>query len=388
MRARPPGCLALIALLLAGCATAPLPSPLKREPVPPSAMMKERFPDHLRVAYSDAGDWLVPWLLHYWAHADDPAPHLARLNDLKADGLTTEEALLVLLPGLGLWTHASYANLPQVRDRVAAGCPVVVQLAAGSGRQRGRRFAIVTAAPASGALTVLYDDGREVALSEVDFVTAWRPVRYWMLTASPPERATWPMRSGERVNLIRFMDRTGQSARADAIGEEALARDPNNPDLLASLGLRAWSRGRPADAEHLLRRALALNPRHVRAANNLSWMLAEQGRALEEADELARRAVLLEPSNPRLLDTQGFVLMKQGRHAEAVPVLERAWHRARTLSPETRIEIGVRLAQAYAKSGQHDRVPQLLVPLRQLNPALVIPEDLQPHDTTPGGPME
>jgi tetratricopeptide (TPR) repeat protein len=388
MRARPPGCLALTALLLAGCATAPLPSPLKREPVPPSAMMKERFPDHLRVAYSDAGDWLVPWLLHYWAHADDPAPHLARLNDLKADGLTTEEALLVLLPGLGLWTHASYANLPQVRDRVAAGCPVVVQLAAGSGRQRGRRFAIVTAAPASGALTVLYDDGREVALSEVDFVTAWRPVRYWMLTASPPERATWPMRSGERVNLIRFMDRAGQSARADAIGEEALARDPNNPDLLASLGLRAWSRGRPADAERLLRRALALNPRHVRAANNLSWMLAEQGRALEEADELARRAVLLEPSNPRLLDTQGFVLMKQGRHAEAVPVLERAWHRARTLSPETRIEIGVRLAQAYAKSGQHDRVPQLLVPLRQLNPALVIPEDLQPHDTTPGGPME
>lgn len=388
MRARPPGCLALIALLLAGCATAPLPSPLKREPVPPSAMMKERFPDHLRVAYSDAGDWLVPWLLHYWAHADDPAPHVARLNDLKSDGLTTEEALLVLLPGLGLWTHASYANVTLVRERVAAGCPVIVQLAAGSGRQRGRRFAIVTGAPAPGALTVLYDDGREVDLNELDFVTAWRPVRYWMLTASPPERATWPMRSGERVNLIRFMDRAGQSARADAIGEEALARDPNNPDLLASLGLRAWSRGRPADAERLLRRALALNPRHVRAANNLSWMLAEQGRALEEADELARRAVMLEPSNPRLLDTQGFVLMKQGRHAEAVPVLERAWHRARTLSPETRIEIGVRLAQAYAKSGQHDRVPQLLVPLRQLNPNLVIPEDLQPHDTTPGGPIE
>ena len=388
MRARPPGCLALIALLLAGCATAPLPSPLGREPVPPSALMKERFPDHLRVAYSDAGDWLVPWLLHYWAHADDPAPHVARLNALKASGLTTEEALLVLLPDIGFWTHASYANLPQVRDRVAAGCPVVVQLSAGSGRQRGRRFAIVTDAPASGALTVLYDDGREVSINELDFVTAWRPIRYWMLTASPPERATWPLRSGERVNLIRFMDRAGRTKHADVLAGEALARDPSNPDLLASLGLRAWSRGRPADAERLLRRALALNPRHVRAANNLAWMLAEQGHALEEADELARRAVLLEPSNPRLLDTQGFVLMTQGRHEEAAAVLERAWHRARTLAPETRIEIGVRLAQAYAKAGQHDRVPLILGPLRQLDPDLVIPEDLQPHDTPPGGPVE
>ena len=109
---------------------------------------------------------------------------------------------------------------------------------------------------------------------------------------------------------------------------EALARDPDDAELL---GLRAQlhtTAGRWQPAIQDYRAALAIESDDATSLNNLAWILLEEAppelRDHEEAERLVRRALLLEPENPYVLGTYGTARLRAGDFAEAARNLARA----------------------------------------------------------------
>ncbi len=363
----------LLCLALGGCA-----APQAPEKPSARALLDERFPHRARTVREDDGRWIADWLANRWALAYDRTMLRRHLDAELKKGYSIEEALLVALPSVGLWTHAAYGTWPELVARLQGEAPVVVQLGMTSGPRRVRRFAVVTAIdPIEGSVRTRMQDGADVLFSKDEFLARWSSYRNWMLIACPPESARWPMRSAERMSLIRYNDLVGRVDAADALAAEALELDPSNADLLTALGTRALLRGRKDEAEALFRAALRADDRHAPAANNLAYLLGERGGDLEEALALARRATLLEPSNPRILHTYGSLLGKAGRWEESRLNLERAWERANVLPLAARIEVGCSLALAYYSTASPHLACGIIQALRRKHPDLQLPKALQ-----------
>jgi len=131
---------------------------------------------------------------------------------------------------------------------------------------------------------------------------------------------------------------------------EADASNASYPYQAAQIELSA---GRVAGAESRLREALRRDPVHAHANNDLAWILAERGEALDQALALATRASEMDAS-AAVFDTLGWVNYRRGAHAEAVAALERA-HGLDAGSPS----IAYRLALALVELGERDRAEAL-----------------------------
>lgn len=362
-------------LSVVGCKTA--------SPIAASAPQRAASPSlQLDGARWDEANQLAAWALHRWQRADDPQALEAALRAQREAGQSVEGALMAVLADAGIWVYAQYGTMSLLQGFLADGVPVVVQVLYPD--QRERQMAIVAEIDSDRNTVVLVrPDGAEVQLDRVVFGAAWQRTRRWMATVCPPARALWTLRPFEMLDLIRFHDRRSEAEKADAVAALAVERYPDNPDVLVSLAVRARQLGRVTDAERWLRHALRVDDRHVRAANSLAFLLAEQGRSLDEAASLARRAVLLEPTNPYTLDTQGFIFMQQKNWPEACRVLDQAWQRARTLSPAARVEIGLHLAEAHRQNEEPRFARDVLHILLKDNPDLLLPPALQQLTVAP-----
>lgn len=114
-------------------------------------------------------------------------------------------------------------------------------------------------------------------------------------------------------------------ARAGALLDDALRRDPADYDVVVIAAMFRHLQGSFEDEARLYREALAIRPGEATASNNLAWVYSEHlGRpdlALPVLDEAIRR-------NGRsmgwILDTRGVVLTRLGRLDEAIGVLNEA----------------------------------------------------------------
>jgi tetratricopeptide (TPR) repeat protein len=122
----------------------------------------------------------------------------------------------------------------------------------------------------------------------------------------------------------------------------ALGMEPNNTDVLYSLGRCLYTKSLFSDAEKVYLRVLALDPAHLKAEENLGLTLDAQDdpqqaeKALRTAAQWARERGLQDPWP--YLDL-GVLLLDQARAAEAQPFLERA------------VELGPKSAPAHEKLG-------------------------------------
>lgn len=105
--------------------------------------------------------------------------------------------------------------------------------------------------------------------------------------------------------------------RAIALCQRARELAPRNVNALLALGDLEYQRGQPTAAQQAYRAVLTLEPNQPAALNNLAWVLAEGGAALEEALTAARQAVALQPTDANFRDTLAFVLKRLGRLEEA-----------------------------------------------------------------------
>jgi tetratricopeptide (TPR) repeat protein len=112
-----------------------------------------------------------------------------------------------------------------------------------------------------------------------------------------------------------------------AVLEAAARRSPRDPGALVLAGNAEWYVGRTKPAEAYYRRALRLDPGHVRALTNLASTLVQQGRA-KEAIPLYERAVRADPAYTSAMVNLAAVYLGMGDRARG-----EAWL-ARTLSAD------------------------------------------------------
>jgi tetratricopeptide (TPR) repeat protein len=125
--------------------------------------------------------------------------------------------------------------------------------------------------------------------------------------------------------------------------------------VFTMLGILEESRGNNTAAEKAYRSALEIAPETPIAANNLAWLIAENGGNLDEALQLATMAVAKNQSVAGFYDTLGYVYLKKGLASPAVEqfkkavALEEASAKRTGTAPDPGYR--VRLGMALAKTG-------------------------------------
>ena len=104
-----------------------------------------------------------------------------------------------------------------------------------------------------------------------------------LATVAEAEPENWRIRSA----LGAALDQLGRFPEARQAYQEALTLQPNNPRILTNLGVSHILSGEPADAEPILRQAVALPGAPAEARQNLAIAVALQGR-FDEAEQIER----------------------------------------------------------------------------------------------------
>jgi tetratricopeptide (TPR) repeat protein len=99
--------------------------------------------------------------------------------------------------------------------------------------------------------------------------------------------------------------------------EEVITQEPKNANAVTAKGILYEKQGKIDEAKKYYNEALKLDPNAVGAANNLAWILAEEGKDLTTALNLAQMARNKAPNNGAIADTLGWVYYKLGSHVQA-----------------------------------------------------------------------
>src|SRR5690606_14591113 len=110
--------------------------------------------------------------------------------------------------------------------------------------------------------------------------------------------------------------RENHPLRTEFICREYLERNPGSVEHLRLLGGALVKQARHADAEQVIRQAIALAPEYPHLHEDPGSVLALQGR-YEEAVPCFERAIRLEPQLPQVHKKRGEALAELGRGTEA-----------------------------------------------------------------------
>lgn len=164
------------------------------------------------------------------------------------------------------------------------------------------------------------------------------------------------------VRLHASLLRAGKAAEAERVAADWQKSHPKDTTLLMQQGdaeaaARNWAR-----AEARYHEALALQPRHAVAMNNIAFLLAVQKKP--GAVAMAERALAILPDRASLLDTLATALEAEDQLAKAIE----AQKRAAELDPRDPM-LRLRLAQLHLKKGNKSDARELLDPLARLGPS-------------------
>src|ERR1700736_574299 len=135
--------------------------------------------------------------------------------------------------------------------------------------------------------------------------------------------ARLPLDSAEAFRQAKTLHDAGKYAEAEAVLRAAIARDPNNSDLRNARGVMFAAMNRHLDALWCYRDALALSPRAPGIWTNLGNALT-QLKHLKGAVACHRRAIEMAGGDALLHHNLGTSLAAAGRHGEAVIAFTRA----------------------------------------------------------------
>ena len=117
-----------------------------------------------------------------------------------------------------------------------------------------------------------------------------------------------------------------QGKADDAVKEYKLALS-KNPKLIQAhmvLGMIAESQKKYEDAQTNYQNALKINPRFAPAANNLAWLMMEQGGNTDVALGYAQTAREVSPNDPSIADTLGWIYYQKKIYLQAASLLKEA----------------------------------------------------------------
>ncbi|RJS15408.1 hypothetical protein DRW03_33350 [Corallococcus sp. H22C18031201] len=134
--------------------------------------------------------------------------------------------------------------------------------------------------------------------------------------------------TGPLLQQARLLLSLGRAADAVHAGEEALLRDPEDPQVYQVLGLAHLSTGELAPAILRFQQAVHLDPEHGYALNNLGFAYLRAGENQKAMEVLAQAATLL-PHVAYVHNNLGVACERLGRTEEA----RAAYATATRLSP-------------------------------------------------------
>jgi tetratricopeptide (TPR) repeat protein len=171
-------------------------------------------------------------------------------------------------------------------------------------------------------------------------------------------RAAKGSSDSEKTLLIlaeaQLLREAGRDSEAYAVLEAALAKQPDNPELLYETALTAERLGKPQVLEKYLGHLIELKPDHAHAHNALGYSLADRNIRLNEAHKLIARAMILSPQDPFIMDSMGWVLFRQGKLPEALKTLQTAY------GIKADPEIAAHLGEVLWAMGRKDEAARLL----------------------------
>lgn len=141
-----------------------------------------------------------------------------------------------------------------------------------------------------------------------------------------------------------------QTAEAIAQYQKVVDKRPSAP-VYTLLGILEDSRSNTADAEKHYRKALDIAPDSPIAANNLAWLITQNGGNLDEALQLSTASVAKNQTVAGFYDTLGWVYLKKGLYSPAVEQLRKAIAIDERSGKSATAGYRVRLATALAMSG-------------------------------------
>jgi tetratricopeptide (TPR) repeat protein len=137
------------------------------------------------------------------------------------------------------------------------------------------------------------------------------------------------VRGDQQVQLVvaesQLLREANMNKEAFDLLDGALAKSPDQPDLLYDQALTAEKLDRYDVLESSLKRLIQLRPDHAHAYNALGYSFADRNIRLPEARKLIERALELSPNDFFIIDSMGWVLYRQGDLQGAAQQLRRAW---------------------------------------------------------------
>jgi tetratricopeptide (TPR) repeat protein len=145
------------------------------------------------------------------------------------------------------------------------------------------------------------------------------------------------------------------SRHADAFKllNDALGKQPEQPELLYDLALTAEKLERFDLLESHLRKLIAVKPDHAHAYNALGYSLADRNTRLPEARKLIEKALELSPEDYFILDSLGWVQFREGDLKGAARTLRRAY------GGRPDAEIGAHLGEVLWQLGEREEADRI-----------------------------
>lgn len=144
--------------------------------------------------------------------------------------------------------------------------------------------------------------------------------------------------------------------------EAALAKNPDDVDLLYEAGMVAERVDRIDVMERHLRQLIKLKPDHAHAYNALGYTFADRNTRLDEAETLLLRALSLAGDDAAILDSVGWLYFRKGQMQQAVEYLQKSYARL----PEP--EVAAHLVEALWAAGRRDEARKVLDTARKTYP--------------------
>ncbi len=161
------------------------------------------------------------------------------------------------------------------------------------------------------------------------------------------------------VQLLR--DNRQYAAAYQVLGD-AVAKYPEETELVYDQAMVAEKVGKPDEMESLLRKVMQAKPEYHHAYNALGYSLADRNIRLAEARQLIDKALTFAPNDPFIIDSLAWVEFRSGNSAEALRLLTGAFK----TRPDA--EIAAHLGEVLWASGQREQAAAIWKEGISLNP--------------------
>jgi tetratricopeptide (TPR) repeat protein len=157
------------------------------------------------------------------------------------------------------------------------------------------------------------------------------------------------------MNLGQVYFQSGKTDQASAEYEAVLTKDPQTIQAHMMLGIIHEQKKEYEKAKARYEKILGLNSKFAPAANNLAWLLIEQGGNLDVALNYAQTAREQQPNDPSIADTLGWLYYKKNAYLLAIGLLKESVEKLPT-NPFVQFHLGM----AQYKNGDKENAKKAL----------------------------